>query len=208
MGVADNDSTRADFPLAKTRDEVETTMVTFDKHKDPSRCTGSGDRYSIDGCQVVEHRGKHYIASTDGRMLCMVACEVEAYDHPGGVYPSQAFATARKQSVGKLAKIALNGKATVQAGGAMQEWSPMDDRFPDVCAVVNGAQKEAGKVVTVSLNAELLADLQKAIGAGAVTLRINVDDVSVPIMVDHCATKKDKADRDGSFGLIMQIGKV
>lgn len=182
-------------------------MVTFDKAKDPSRCTGSGDRYSIDGCSVVEHRGKHYIAATDGKMLSMVACEVEAYDHPGGVYPSQAFATARKQSVGQLAKIALNGKATVQAGGATQEWSPMDDRFPDVCAVVNDAQKDAVKTVTVSLNADLLADLQKALGAGAVTLRIPVDNESTPIVVEHCNAGKGKGAKDGSFGLLMRISK-
>lgn len=178
-------------------------MVTFDKAKDPSRCTGSGDRYSIDGCSVVEHRGKHYIAATDGKMLSMVACEVDPRQLANRLLASRSERLRRIDA----ARMMLNGTAKVISGGAMQEWQPIADRFPDVCAVVNDAQKDAGKTVTVSLNAELLADLQKALGAGAVTLRIPVDNKSTPIVVEHCNAGKGKGAKDGSFGLLMQISK-
>lgn len=177
--------------------------MRFDKRKDPALCA-SKESTRYNGVAVVAYAGKHFVAATDGRCLSMVEATLEETDSAErGVSQRAAFAAARKaapEDACKEATVALGAKSDVVAadyGATKTEYQQMDVRFPDVTGVV-----PKGKVkFTVSLNAALLAQIQKALDADAVTLEFEASDM--PMRVTPCYGKDARAIKDASFGVLM-----
>lgn len=178
--------------------------MRFDKRKDPALCAAKEEtRYAINGVAVVKYKNKHFVAATDGRCLSMVEATLEETDSAErGVSQRDALAAARKAApkTCKEATVALGAKSDVVAadyGATKTEYQQMDVRFPDVAGVV-----PKGKVkFTVSLNAALLAQIQKALDADAVTLEFEAPDL--PMRVTPCYHGDARAVRDASFGVLM-----
>ncbi|MBL8751417.1 MAG: hypothetical protein JNK78_19835 [Planctomycetes bacterium] len=188
--------------------------MKFDRHKDPAACAAKeSTRYAVQGIAVVEKGDATFLAATDGRSLSMVRAYPEDGDDmpsilgQGRVYPPAAFAAARRACKRKAdAALTLNGSACVQADGSTTEFARVDGAFPDVLGIV-----PKGKAVqTLRVNAELLARLQKAMGANGVAIEIHeLDgtgqvDPTFPLTIRPLYMEGPGTD-DGSFGILMPI---
>lgn len=189
--------------------------MKFDKHKDPVACAAKeSTRYAVNGVAVVERGdGATFLAATDGRMLSLVRAYPEDGDDmpsilgQGRVYPLAAFVAARKACKRRPdASLMLNGSAYVQADGATTEYARPDGTFPDALAIV-----PKNKVaLSLCLNAELLARLQKGLGGNAVRIEIHAlgregdVDPNVPLTIRPIYLE-GPATEDGSLGVLMPI---
>lgn len=189
--------------------------MRFDKAKDPAACAAKDSgRYAVAGVAIVQRPdGSTFLAATDGRMLSMVRAQPDDGDDmpailgQGRVYPPAAFAARRAcKRRDTEASVILNGSAYVRADGCTTEYARVDHPFPDVLGVT-----PAGKpVLSLNLNAELLARMQKALGGNAVRIEIHAigDDAeidpSLPLTVRPIYLE-GPASEDGSFGLVMPL---
>lgn len=174
--------------------------MKFDKRLDPTLCCASGDsRYAVHGVGVIRPAGgRFYLAATDGHALTMIAAEGDDSDTTG-IYPTEAFKEARRlcSRKGTDALLALNGKATTIAGVS---YPAIDQRFPDVLGIIPQGHPE----YVVTLNAALLARIQKAIGCGAVELRFHGK--GTPIVVRPSQIKGAERACPDSYGAMMPCG--
>ncbi len=181
--------------------------MRFDKAKDPAAVAPSAKdagRYAIAGVAVVTRQGQTFLAATDGRALTFVRCHADDGEAPSGVYPSAAFAAARKAARRKPdATVTLNGAACVDADGTRTEFAKVDGRFPEVADIVPVSEP----VHVVRLNAEFLARIQRALGANGVEIRVHDADTShgVPLTILPIYTDGPGVP-DGSLGVLMPIG--
>lgn len=184
--------------------------MMFDRHKNPALCASKTDtRYAITGVALVQHGDRYYLAATDGRKASLIRAEREENDEiePAAtpVYHPGAFVAARK-SVGRgkhEASVHLNGRATVVTadGSSRTEFAQLDSRFPDVFACMPTGEPK----LRVSLNAEYLAELAKAMGTENVTLSFYGETGDqLPLRVDPLLIES-AAVADGSFGILMPI---
>lgn len=126
--------------------------------------------------QNVFFTGEELVA-VDGRMLAVVPALPENGDTPGYVTP-QAIREARKCK--PLQSLSLDTRQTLPDGRSFPRPTADDvGQFPNWKQVV--PDKATPWKVTVGLNAERLATLQRAMGCEAVTLHIQ-DELS-PILV-------------------------
>lgn len=192
--------------------------MKFDRHKDPAACAArESTRYAVQGVAIVENGDATYLAATDGRMLSLVRAYPEDGDDTastlgnGRVYPPAAFAAARRTKKRKKgppdASVTLNGSAYVQGDGASTEFARIDGTFPDALGVV----PKAKAVHVLRLNADMLARLQKALGANGVEIHVHAvqpdgeADASFPLTIRPVYTDGPGV-ADGSFGVLMPIG--
>lgn len=195
--------------------------MRFDKHKDPTLCVASeASRYARQDVGVIRDGEQTFLAATDGRALTLIAGtledgdEVDAKDAP--TFPAEAFRLARKSAprVASTARVSVNGKArVVREGGGTTEFPRIETRFPDAMGVVPKCEAEH----VLCLDAQLLARIQKSLGASGVELRLrDLKGASMPIEVrpiyigDLSTGKRRKRNvptpiADGSFGLLMPI---
>ena len=173
--------------------------MNIPKTFDPTQCCGRASKYSIEGCRIVHYRDRHYVASTNGRSLSMLPAEVELDESTDAVWPTEAFAAARKLAIGGFARLSLNGAATATDG---RTWPAMDLRFPDVGSILDGVYSQGVDVVLTIDPTELLR-LARALGAAdGVTLRIAT---AVDRHGNRCAPIRVEPDRNGggAVGVIM-----
>ncbi|HEX5051048.1 MAG TPA: hypothetical protein VFZ65_04690 [Planctomycetota bacterium] len=183
--------------------------MKFDKRRDPAACAAKdASRYAVTGVAVVTQGDHTFLAATDGKCLTLVRAHSEEGDDVGGIYPVAAFAAARKAAKRKDdATLALNGAASIEADGVRTEFAKVDGTFPDVWSIV----PKAPTVGVLRIDAELLARIQKAMGASAVEIRVHAMaangcevDPSLPLTIAPAATK-GTVDDDGSRGFLMPI---
>lgn len=177
--------------------------MRFDRHKDPGAVAAKeSSRYAIQGVAVVQRNGGAFLAATNGHALSLVRAQLDDTDTPDGVYPVAAFAAARKAAKKRPdAAVALNGCARVEADGAATEFAKVPGTFP----ALDGVVPTGAPVRVLRLNAELLARLQKAFGAGGVAIELHDDERDrVPFVVRPIYT--DGGIDDGSYGALMPIG--
>lgn len=190
--------------------------MRFDKLKDPTLLAARvASRYAAQGVAIVEQGERTFLAATDGRCLTLVRAYPEDGDDTssavgnGRVYPVAAFAAARKAAKRKAdASLTLNGAAFVNgADGSHAEFPKLDGAFPDVWAVVPKGEP----VGVLRIDAELLARVQKALGASAVEIRVHAMEANgrevdpslpltiVPVYIDGAG------EEDGSRGFLMPV---
>jgi hypothetical protein len=186
--------------------------MKFDRHKHPALCASKIEtRYSIDGVALLQHGDRYYLAATDGRKCSLIRAEREEHDEiePAKVpvYHSGAFTAARKAAGrGKPdACVHLNGRAVVTSadGSSRMEFAQLDARFPDVFGCVPAGDPS----FCVSLNAEYLAELAKALGTDNVTLsffQVDGRQDRLPIRVEPLPLGSAST-VDGSFGILMPV---
>jgi hypothetical protein len=189
--------------------------VRFDKAKNPAACVAKeSTRYAGHGVAVVQRGdGSTYLAATGGRMLSMVRAYPEDGDDlpailgQGRIYPPAAFAAARKAcNRREEASLTLNGSAYVQADGALTEFARVDAPFPDALGIV----PKGKPAMTLHVNAEFVARLQKAMGANGVAIEVHAldsegqVDPNMPLTIRPLYMEGPGVD-DGSFGLVMPI---
>ena len=188
--------------------------MKFDRHKDPAACAAKDPtRYAVQGVAIVQKGDATFLAATDGHSLSLVRGYPEDDDDmpailgQGRIYPPAAFVAARRASKRKPdAAVLLNGSAYVHADGATTEFARVDGTFPDVLSVLPTTKP----VQTLHLNAEMLARLQKAMGANGVAIEVHAldtagqVDASVPLTIRPLYLDGPGTD-DGSFGVLMPI---
>ena len=177
--------------------------MKFDRHKDPCAVAAKdASRYAIQGVAVVQRDGGAYLCATDGHALSLVRAQLDDGDTPDGVYPVAAFAAARKAARKRPdATVQLNGSARVEADGATTEFAKVPGTFPQLDGVV----PTGTPMRVLRLNAELLAKLQKALGADGVAIEIRDDERDrLPLVIRPIYT--DGGTDDGSYGVLMPIG--
>ena len=139
-----------------------------------------------------------YAIATDGKRLTAVKVKMEPGDTPGPISP-QALKASRKG--GKYeAVVACNGNLSLMDGTSFPR--PECERYPRWQAVLPKYVRDASKgKFSISLDASLLAGMQKAFGSDSVTLVFG-DDCS-PIAVKpngHNPVRYGK-----SFGVLMPV---
>lgn len=186
--------------------------MRFDKRRDPAAvATKEGGRHAVNGVAIVRQGDRTFLAATDGRCLTLVrAFEQEGDDGAsgGGVYPPAAIAAARKAARRATdAQLTLNGAAYVVADGVRSEFAKVDSPFPDV----DGIAPTAPPIGILRLDAELLARIQRALGATAVEIRVHAMaadgrevDPSVPLSIVPVSLG-GAAEDDGSRGYLMPV---
>jgi DNA polymerase III sliding clamp (beta) subunit (PCNA family) len=188
--------------------------MKFDRHKDPAACAAKDPtRYAVQGVAIVQKGDATFLAATDGHSLSLVRGYPEDDDDmpailgQGRIYPPAAFVSARRAGKRKPdATVLLNGSAYVHADGATTEFARVDGTFPDVLSVLPTTKP----VQTLHLNAEMLARLQKAMGANGVAIEVHAldtagqVDASVPLTIRPLYLDGPGTD-DGSFGVLMPI---
>jgi hypothetical protein len=173
--------------------------MRFDKSKDPAALAAKDPScYATQGVAVVDHGGGTFLAATDGHALTLVRCTMEDGDDARGVYPSTAFAAARKAARRKPdATVTLNGAAYVDGDGAHTEFAKVGTTFPDTRRIVpTGEPKHV-----LRLDAAYLARIQKALDADGVEIRDYGDGQPLAIVPIYLAGGID----DGSLGVLMPI---
>jgi len=184
--------------------------MRFDNYKDPAAAASRDESpYARNGVALVQRGAAEFLASTDGRMLLLVRAYRDEADTPVGIYPVEAFNAARK-GAGRHATeagLTLNGSAKVLGQkGVVMEFPMVDGKFPDVAAVVpKGAVEQR-----LGIDAELLAKIQKGLGASAVRIEIHGLDngdinSSLPLTIRPIYGDGASGVEDGSFGLLMPM---
>lgn len=180
--------------------------MRFDPKKNPAGIVADAcDRYSVTGVAAVALGGEHYLASTDGRALLLVAAEPSPDDAIDGarVYPAEAIAASRRKAFGAVV-LAADG-ATVPG---VASYPALPERFPSIDGIVPTGEPER----VFCLDAERLAKLQRALGAAGVRIEWHGD--TCPMVVQPVAfepkrrgkaRRSDPATIDGSFGVLMPI---
>lgn len=185
--------------------------MRFDKRKDPAVAAAKEcSRYAVHGVAVVTEGDRTFLAATDGRCLTLVRAHGEEGDDAvaGSIYPVAAIAAARKAARRQAeATLTLNGSAFVQADGVRTEFAKIDARFPDVHGIV----PQAPPVGILRLNAELLAKIQRALGAQAVEIQAHAMaengrevDPALPLTIVPIYQSGD-GEEDGSRGYLMPV---
>ena len=192
--------------------------MRFDHLKNPAACAAKeSSRYAINGAAIVKLGDRHYIAATDGHCLTCIPCELEEGDHPDGVYPPAAFDAYRKACRTGKASLAVNGKAELRTmDGQSSAWPAAELRFPDVGGVITGKMPKGQRI---TINAKLLAKMADAFGTEAVTLHLAMGsdgiESSAPLRIEPTLygavakrQKRQSAENDGSFGMLMLISEA
>jgi hypothetical protein len=185
--------------------------MRFDKAKDPAAAAARNvhalNRYAVEGFGVVEHKGRRYLASTDGHMLLLIVGECDGDDTllEGRAYPAAAVKAARKAApkgrAMEWAKVHLNEGATVTApDGTCTTFPLLDRRFPTVEGIVPTGKPKG----LATFDAELLVALQRGLGAKAITVEYHGDDVPARIL----PVFDDGTVHDDSFGVVMPLSGV
>jgi hypothetical protein len=148
--------------------------MRFDKRKDPAAVSAKeGSRYAVAGVAIVMRGEDAFLAATDGHALTFVRAFFDPDDDAGcagRVYPAAAFTAARKAARRQAeARLTVNGTAYVVADGMRSEFARAEVPFPDAEAIV----PKGGPVGILRLNAELLARIQRALGADAVEIHVH-----------------------------------
>ncbi len=186
--------------------------MRFDKRKDPAAVAAKeGGRYAVNGVAVLKRGDGTFLAATDGRCITLVRAFEEDGDDGasfgGRIYPAAAFGAARKAAKRKPeAQLTLNGAAFVVADGVRTEFARVEGAFPDVHGIV-----PKGAVVGIlRLDAELLARIQRALGATAVEIRVHAMaadgrevEPSVPLTI--APVHLGGGEEDGSRGYLMPV---
>ena len=186
--------------------------MRFDKRKDPAAVASKeGGRYAVNGVAIVRQGECTFLAATDGRCLTLVRAfeqEGDSGASGSGIYPTTAIVAARKASRRKAdAQLTLNGAAFVVADGVRSEFAKVDGAFPDVHGIV----PTAAPVGILRLDAELLAKIQRALGANAVEIRVhamaeNGRDVEPSLPLTIAPVYIDgNGEEDGSRGYLMPV---
>jgi len=145
--------------------------MLFPRKTKPEACASrEATRYVIQGCAVVEISGQNYLGATDGYCASLIPVELEAGDHPDGVYPAAAFAAARKAATkhAPRAQVAVNGAAVVRSSAGEQTFARIETRFPDIASVM----PEGAPQCRIILDAKRLATIAAALGTDDVELSI------------------------------------
>lgn len=174
--------------------------MLYDKRYRPEVCASSDEAREV-LANVHFDAQKRCMVATDGHVLVKVPVDcVDDHDTTGPI-PVAALKAANKHG-GKrepLATMHANGSVMLASGVTMPR--PEDIVFPDWERVIPtdfGQQS-----VTFTINADLLARIQKALGSNGVTLTVRVDgDGMAPILVKpNDAISK----ADGALGVLMPM---
>jgi hypothetical protein len=177
--------------------------MKFDFKKNPAGVADAS--YVVTGVAAVSIRGEHYLASTDGSALVLIAAEPSPEDALDAerVYPAAAIAAARK------AFGAIDLRVDGAAVPGVASYPALAERFP--ASLLDGIiPTEAFKHVFF-LDAERLARIQRALGAAGVRIEWHGDECPMVVRPVAVATrrgkprKSDPATVDGSYGVLMPI---
>lgn len=168
--------------------------MKFDRRKDPAVFAEATRFASTPAVGVATYQGANYLGSTDGHAAIFVAMEGEALPE-GRMIPAAAIKEARSEYA-----VMRTEDGRVIIGGSAIAFPLAEQRFPDLAGVV--PQGAVAKTITV--DAALLVKAQKALGASAITIEIRAD--GLPLLVRPSYLPKDKAERDGSFAVVMPHG--
>ncbi len=169
--------------------------MRFDRKKNPAALVVEGSRYATSFVAPVTYRNGTYLCSTDGRALVMVSADVEADETLPRAIPAELIASARKG----ICAIGVKPDGKVVALHNPAEYPQPEGCFPDVVDVIPTGKHERA----FSFDAELLAKIQKALGADGVTVEWHGD--HQPMVIRPFYGKKNKAKADGSFAVQMPI---
>ena len=173
--------------------------MRFDKKKNPAGVCAEAGSYRVTGVAAVALEGLHYLASTDGRALVLIAAEPSPADllDANRVYPAAAIAAARKA----FGSIDLHSDGAAVPGVA--SFPALAERFPSLDGIVPTGKPEH----VFCLDAELLARIQRALGAGGVQIYWHGDDKPMVIRPIPIGGKKARKSSpiDGSFGVMMPL---
>lgn len=178
-------------------------------------CAREASRYALTDPWLTEDApGVGHLNATDGRVLARVPVEIDG-DTVGNV-PTEAIVRARTNL--PAVWVTLNGNATVHAPGGTVTMAIPDGTAPDLGGIMPSKQSaQAGSVLVIGLNAELLWNLAQALHRGHVAkkkgeplpgyllrLQIALDDdgdCTSPVRVDPIL---DRA-FPGAHGAIMPV---
>lgn len=168
-------------------------------------------RYVLTNLCIDIHKDKTVVVATDGRRLVCVPCEIDSI-HEIGLVPVEAIAQARKVKsknrhddltvplvgqTGMNDRLQLNGRAEIRNGPVLTTIDRPGCEFnypkwPE--AVIPKGEP----TFTVSLNAELLLGLAKALGTdGSVKLQFTSDIEQILVT--------PSGQSDGEFGVLMPL---
>lgn len=162
-------------------------MIFKSKFK-PELCLGKDPaRPQLEHCYLDTANGAQRLVATDGIRMIVVRVAPEPGDTAGRVTTDalQSARTVAKKTRNEQATIALNGTQKTDAA----EFVRPDDKkfpFPPVDAVlVDAPTKGQADTLTIGLNAQLLHEIAKALGAKngeiEITLRPGADRVPLRI---------------------------
>jgi len=119
-------------------------------------------RYTLKAVKL-DVAGKRIMA-TDGHILAIVPCEVGDKDKDAllSLDSIKQIRAMQKRAKSVPVEVTTNGKATAVGAGETAEYELINGTFPNVDAVIPKGGKYEGPC-TVSLNAELLLRLAKAL---------------------------------------------
>jgi DNA polymerase III sliding clamp (beta) subunit (PCNA family) len=143
-------------------------------------------RYTLRAVQINKET-KQAIA-TNGHILAVVPCEMSDEDHTGLISPDsiKQIRAMQKRSKGVPVNVLVNGKATATGTNEKAEFELVVGQFPRVDAVIPKGEGYEGEC-TIALNADLLLQLAKAIGArnynGQHIVKLWVKDRSSSVLV-------------------------
>ena len=177
--------------------------MRFDPKKNPAGVADAS--YVVTGVAAVSLRGEHYLASTDGRALLLIVAEPSPEDSLDAerVYPAAAIAAARKA----FGAIGLQVDSAAVPGVA--SYPALAERFP--ASLLEGIISTEAPKHVFCLDAERLAQIQRALGAAGVRIEWHGDEC--PMIVRPVAVvarrgkvrKSGPATVDGSCGVLMPI---
>ena len=175
-------------------------------NKIESVASNQESRYCLRAVQLdVE---KKRIMATDGHILAIVPCEVDAEDHSAliGLDTVKSLRAMQKRSkvhgTSIPVQIRTNGKITATAMGESAEFAVAEGRFPNVDMIV----KEVEGPPTVSLSVELLYKLAEALHSNSIGssnpghVSLWVKDASSAVVV-----KSTQSEDKGAVGVIMPV---
>jgi DNA polymerase III sliding clamp (beta) subunit (PCNA family) len=179
--------------------------MTIDKKYKIEEATSKDPRREVlHAVHVAKVNGSAKAIATDGRMLAMVPVEMGDRDSDKVNVRREAFQAARKTYKRlPVVHLELNGKAMVTEPGSERAFDYIDGQYPNFEPVL---PKAAEKSVSVTIDANLLVKLWKALGGEAdtspgITLKIGCvngkAEQTRPIEVNVRGT-------DG-YGLLMQM---
>lgn len=149
------------------------------------------------------------LIATDGHMLAVVPVSIDANDEQGYI-TSDALKTARKVCKDATIRIDANGSQVILTQGIKGEYAPNSpiiaatlprpaghDKFPLVDQIIPNYSDKPDEPphFRISLNANLLATLAKAIGSEKGIVRLTFAKARDPIKVEGGA--------DGAYGVLM-----
>jgi hypothetical protein len=164
--------------------------MRLDTKYKPELCVSKdGTRPNLAACHLAVEDSR--IVATDGHMLVSLPCEL-AGDTEGPI-SKEALVAARKfakKTKQEMLHVGANGKYTLEDGSVLPRTEAPD--FPPYKQVIPSYEEE--ETLTFGINAELLATLQKALGADGVRVTVKIprkgEHMMDPILVENASDRE------------------